>query len=107
MKRVLCAICLLLVGGSCWNEARTTSEKIVWYNQNKTYEECCQDFIECDHESAIRSYTTLGLGSVTLRVGYFGTCMQARGYELVPVKQLPAETRRVSTGYGNWEVAGR
>ncbi len=107
MKKVVCMICLLLVGGSCWNEGRSSSETKAWYNPKRTFEQCCKDFIECDHKAVRRSYSTLGLGSVILRVGFCGECMEARGYKLVPVKKIPAETRRISTGYGNWEVAGR
>ena len=107
MKKVVCMICLLLVGGSCWNEGRISSTKRAWYNPDKTVEQCSRDFVECDHEAVIRSYSSIGLESMALRVGVCGVCMKERGYELVPVNKLPAGTRTVSTGYGNWQVAGR
>lgn len=107
MKTVLCVICLLLVGGSCQSERKISSRAKVWYNPKRTFEQCCKDFIECDHEAVRRSYSSIGVGNVSLRVILCSNCMEASGYELVPVKQIPAETRRVSTGYGNWEVAGR
>ena len=100
-------ICLLLIGGSCQSERKISSRTKAWYNPNRTFDQCSKDFIECDHEAVRRSYSSIGVGSVSLRVILCSNCMEARGYELVIVKQLPVETRRILTGYGDWQVAGR
>lgn len=107
MKRVVCTICLLLIGGGCTR---------AWYSPNRTFEQCRQDFIECDYDAVRASYTPTGFGRSAIsagmqegfqKVNVCGKCMQARGYGLLPVKQLLTGVRQAATSYGSWNIAGR
>jgi len=97
MTRVLCTICLLLIGGGCTR---------AWYNPNRSFEQCRQDFIECDYEAVKASYTphsfwvspvSAGMQEGFQKVRVCAACMQARGYGLIPVKQLPTGVRQAAT----------
>lgn len=107
MKKVVIVICMLLIGGGC---ARA------WYSPNKTLEQCRQDFLECNLDAIKASYPEKYFGRYVISAGMqergrkeniCGSCMRARGYGLIPVKQLPTGVRQAPTSYGSWYIAGR
>lgn len=107
MKTIVCLVCLMILEGGC---ARA------WYNPNRSLKQCRQDFLECNYEAVKASYTphsywmsptSAGMQEGFQKVNVCGSCMQARGYGLIPVKQLPEGVRQAPTSYGSWYIAGR
>lgn len=91
------------------NDASKQISKSVWYNPNKTLEECERDFLECKHNADTSVYTPFSsVFKLTLRkIDYIATGMQTKGYTLTPIKELPTDVRQAETLYGGWNIAGK
>lgn len=63
-----------------------------WYHEDKTFEQCRDDYGACLGELGKYSDRT-GLGEYELN--FLDTCMKRRGYRLVPEDKLPLRTRRL------------
>ena len=79
-----------------------------WYQEGKTYQQCREDLAQCRLEASRYSDVerTHGLGSYETK--FVESCMQEKGYQLLPEKQLPIRVKRESSPvFGIPGVAGK
>jgi hypothetical protein len=78
-----------------------------WYQEGKTFDQTAHDLAACQAEAARYADVerTHGLGSYEKK--FVHECMERRGYQLVPEKELPVRVKRESSPvFGFSGIAG-